>query len=47
MYEQGDEAKGWDPEAYIASTVFDAMRALAAAYADHPDYQQEWATYGG
>jgi hypothetical protein len=44
MYEQGDEAKGWDPEAYIASTVFDAMRALAAAYADHPDYQQEWAT---
>lgn len=42
MYEQGDEAKGWDPEAYIASTVFDAMRALAAVYKDHPDYQEEW-----
>ena len=46
MYEQGDEAKGWDPEAYIASTVFDVMHALAAVYKDHPDYQEAWAVGG-
>jgi hypothetical protein len=28
----------WDPEKWACATV----RALAAVYSDHPDYQKEW-----
>lgn len=42
---QPEDAKeeSWGPEAYMAGSYDDCIRALAAVYASHPDYEQEWA----
>lgn len=33
-------------DAMFSTITCDTIRALAAVYADHPDYQQEWAPNG-
>ena len=43
LFNPDDKTETWDGEAWRASGIEDALLALAAVYADHPDYRQEWA----
>lgn len=38
-----DLRESWDGETFYASGIEDALLALAAVYANHPGYRQEWA----
>lgn len=43
LFKSEDVKEDWSIEAAYAAGVDDCIRALAAVYADHPDYENEWA----